>query len=82
MPKLFGVSLLLGSGKPETPWSRMQAAYLSNIAIVPEPPVVLGLLEDPQAAITIAQIAALSAMPRKRRRPWFGACQPVGRLGR
>jgi hypothetical protein len=60
MPKLFGVSVVLGSGKPETPWSRMQTAYLSNIAIVLEPAAVLGLLVDPQAAM-------MSALPTTAR---------------
>jgi hypothetical protein len=46
MPKLFGVSVVLGSGKAETPWSRIQAAYLSSISTVLEPAVVLGLLEE------------------------------------
>ncbi len=29
--------LTVGSGKPETPWTRMQAENLSNVAVVLEP---------------------------------------------
>jgi hypothetical protein len=63
MPKLFGVSVL-GSGKPETPWSRMQAENLSNIAIVLEELVVdVGVLEEPHAAsASVQQIAAQTTL--------------------
>jgi hypothetical protein len=53
----------LGSGKFGTPWARMHCAYASSgppLARVP-----LGLLEDPQAAIAVAQTTAANAADKR-----------------
>src|ERR1035437_732775 len=92
MPKLFGVSVVLGSGKPETPWSRMQAENLSNRAIVLRPALdpVPVVLKDPQPAITSTPdttAAAAATGTRSRARwngtnipPWCTGCPVTPRL--
>ena len=50
-----------GSGKFGTPWDRMQSAYLTPSVYVLEMAALVGLFEEPQAAITIAQVMAAPA---------------------
>jgi hypothetical protein len=55
-----------GSGKVGTPYVRMQSANLSaSVSPLPVPAALLGLPEDPQAAIATAQLTAASAITRR-----------------
>lgn len=60
----------LGSGKPVTPCERMQSANAIPCPVSTDPIVVLDMLEDPQAAITTAQLTAASALGARTRWPF------------